>query len=1337
MDAPSTSTAATTANSASAQKPKIDPLQLLKCLSILLNPRGGIRGETEVQRVKGLMAKYSKKLVSKCIYLNILQATDLPLIDLFYEEGGWELVGVWLQEAVNAKNWPLATQVLSLLESSPMTVARLKRNTTPKLVKELSKDSSSPGVQVVAKHLVLKWMEVVRQGDGVATAAGVGLDSSINTSADEDSVETPTQQAEIPTTQQAEIPTTRQAEIPTTQQAEIPNEQTSMDVDGVAEEGTHTATAESSQGEGGYGSSSLSCQDESSSTSTESDITPAPTTPIRITIRSGSQVLAKVSSQRLSQDSTDSDDNKPLSIIKQEAEKARSSTPVSGGAISNENSSTTSVGSLETGDDTSGNTTAAAAGSLEAGNAASENIESTSGSNVNSVIVNTSAVTVSSTVPSTESTTTTTTTSAIHTIVTFTGSLAANNPPVAKSLPASTQSNTTSPLPDTKDQDSPVTEKKSDMNGVSDDTKVESVTSKGANKVDSGNKSEGKSETKSEVKSEKVKKSDSSKDKAKDKHRDKDKEREKDRKSRDHDRKKDKDKSKNSKTSGSSSSSSSSSSKSDKDRVKSSKDHDRSKSDKHRSSSTKDKDRRDKDRSKSSRDKRSGSTDKDKHREKERDKDKERREDKKKKEQENEDKATLEKIKPLSADGLAKIPRKQAPASFLDALGSADVDLQEAKKPTVKTYKSRGFRNTGLLDEPTKLPGVAGKKASEKKPAAGVSLAGGMKRTSPLDDLAATPPDKRTRSSVSSLPLNADKPGGVKLISPKRPSLSDDGGFMAALTAAGTETRKKVTRKRKSSESDPKGEVKEEEGGSPSASPAKIEDKSVILSPTSVRPTFNFYQETLKDYDDEDEDAKSENDVAEKTEGSEEMEVGDTEAENEDSDKQNENQEEDVEMKNEGAEDDPRTINMDVDESEAKDEYVQPGGGEGGGDGSDGDAAGKEAEIPHAPAVPAPAQEDYEKVEVTFSLPNPSIRSVLVYHRPATRKKKAVKWKTEDDLKEVFYFELDETERVNVNSIKFNELMVMEKQREREAMGKGRALHGNMGLLGGSISSFGGMGNAGDEHMMGGLGMQHNMTNVQEFMRWSLLPVMLTGQPNISPGCRSQERVIQAARESSTMAAFFHPAMLPDSPREPDPELVVRVEPKEVPLLDISGQDNIHDHRNKLWPEPVINEPMNYGYGGMGAMGNMGGMSGGSSAGGGSHWVIGGPPSGGFAGGPMYGGPGGPGGLNGPGGYGGPGHGNFGGDMGGGMDGPSWGGPGPDFPNPNMMMGSGGPGMMMGARPNMAPRGMMSNMGMGGPRFRGRGGWGGPRSGPPACKHFMNGHCRHGKNCKFLHLKQY
>ncbi|XP_042226076.1 serine/threonine-protein phosphatase 1 regulatory subunit 10-like isoform X2 [Homarus americanus] len=1283
MDTPSTSTT-TPATTTNNQKPKIDPLQLLKCLSILLNPRGGIRGETEVQRVKGLMAKYSKKLVSKCIYLNILQATDIPLLDLFYEEGGWELVGLWLQEAVNSKNWPLATQVLNLLETSPMTVARLKRNTTPKLVKELSKESTSPGVQLAAKQLVLKWMEVVRQGDGVATAAGVGLANYVVNSADEDSVEAPGPQAETP-----KEPTAK-----------------SSNGTGEAEVAAPQAAADSSQGEGGDGSSSLSCQDESSNTSTESDNTPLPTTPIRITIRSGSQVLAKVSSQRHSQDSTDSDDNKPLSVIKQEVAKARTAATVVTTGVGHEDKNDTAVEPMDTGDNTN------VAAPVETDGSGSGKSQVPVFVSVSSAVISTAATTTTTTLttttlPATESVSATKA-PAVHTIVTFTGSLAASAVPVA-----SQGGITPSPPSDAKPQSAPETENKGNAtNGTNAGNKTESVSSLSTDEVDSCDKSEDKSEVKSDVKNEKDKKNDSSKYKDKNK----DKDRERDKKLRESDKKKDKDRNHK----GRSSSMSSNSSKCDRERDKSSKDHSKSRSNRHRRSDSRDKDRKDRDRSKSSKDKKSSSRDKDRHKDKDKDKDK--REDKKKKEQENEDKATLEKVKPLSVDGLAKIPRKSTPASFLDALGSADVDLQESKKPSVKTYKSRGFRNTGLLDEPTKLPGVAGKKPS----GTGTGPNSGMKRTTPLEDLASTPPDKRVRSSVSSLPLSTDKPGGVKLISPKRPSLSDDGGFMAALTAAGPETRKKVTRKRKSSESDPKDpksevkeeDKKEEDATSPASSPTKAEDKSVMLSPTSVRPTFNFYQETLKDDDDEDK-TKAESNDAEKTEGEEAMEAKNGEEGSEENHQQSESQDGDVEMKEEGNGDDLNATQMELEETM------------------------KDDDIPRAPAVPAPAHEDYEKVEVTFSSPNPeSIRSVLVYHRPVNRKKKSVKWKTEDDLKEVFLFELDETERVNVNTIKFNELMVMEKQREREAMGKSRVLPGHVGALGG------GMNNAmGDEHMMGNMSIHPNHINVQEYMRWSLLPVNLTGQPNITPGCRSQERVIQATRESSTMAAFFHPAMLPDTPREPDPELVVRAEPKEVPLHDVSGQDNMHDHRNKLWPEPIINDPMNYGYGGIGSMGNMGGMSGGGggvssgsgSSGGGSHWVIGGPPSGGFAAAPMYGGHAGPGvGPTGPGGYGGPGHGNYGGDMGGGMDGPGWGGPGPDYSGQNMMMGSGGQGMMMGPRPNMGPRGMMPNVGMGGgPRFRGRGGGWGPRGTPPPCKHFMNGHCRHGKNCKFLHAKQY
>lgn len=98
-------------------------------------------------------------------------------------------------------------------------------------------------------------------------------------------------------------------------------------------------------------------------------------------------------------------------------------------------------------------------------------------------------------------------------------------------------------------------------------------------------------------------------------------------------------------------------------------------------------------------------------------------------------------------------------------------------------------------------------------------------------------------------------------------------------------------------------------------------------------------------------------------------------------------------------------------------------------------------------------------------------------------------------------------------------MMTLDKQREREAMGKNRSL--GLGMSPMLMNSMGG--GMGDPHMMGGMGMYHN--NVQEYMRWSLLPIMPVGQPNVNPGCRSQERHVQAARESTTIAAFYHPAM--------------------------------------------------------------------------------------------------------------------------------------------------------------------------------------------------------------------
>lgn len=95
------------------------------------------------------MAKYSKKLVSKCIYIQILKSTDTELLGKFMGVGGWLLTHMWLNDAIKAANWPLVQEILELLLLCPVDVQRLRSNTAPKLVKGLSKDGGNEGRSIL------------------------------------------------------------------------------------------------------------------------------------------------------------------------------------------------------------------------------------------------------------------------------------------------------------------------------------------------------------------------------------------------------------------------------------------------------------------------------------------------------------------------------------------------------------------------------------------------------------------------------------------------------------------------------------------------------------------------------------------------------------------------------------------------------------------------------------------------------------------------------------------------------------------------------------------------------------------------------------------------------------------------------------------------------------------------------------------------------------------------------------------------------------------------------------------------------------------------------------
>lgn len=169
------------------------------------------------------------------------------------------------------------------------------------------------------------------------------------------------------------------------------------------------------------------------------------------------------------------------------------------------------------------------------------------------------------------------------------------------------------------------------------------------------------------------------------------------------------------------------------------------------------------------------------------------------------------------------------------------------------------------------------------------------------------------------------------------------------------------------------------------------------------------------------------------------------------------------------------------------------------------------------------------------------IRGVLVYHK---RKgpKKSVKWRQESELEEIQYFELDETERVNVTKT-FMDMKQMEHVGEREALQMSRKLP--------------------NEDLM------------DERIPWKvLIPIDLPAALAES-GKKSLEKDIQFAREKVILQAlYFNRSMLPDSAAEPDPETHQMTDPVIIPLDDVTGNpDSINDFQGTPWPEPKGSPP--------------------------------------------------------------------------------------------------------------------------------------------------------------------
>lgn len=161
---------------------------------------------------------------------------------------------------------------------------------------------------------------------------------------------------------------------------------------------------------------------------------------------------------------------------------------------------------------------------------------------------------------------------------------------------------------------------------------------------------------------------------------------------------------------------------------------------------------------------------------------------------------------------------------------------------------------------------------------------------------------------------------------------------------------------------------------------------------------------------------------------------------------------------------------------------------------------------------------------------------VLVSPNMPRRKKRPIRWRPDEELTEIRFFELDETERTNVTKTSFTEQKQMEHTNEKNAFQLGRK-------------------------------MQSDDTMAEQ-TTWRSLIIVDNVPDNVNFGCKSREAKIQADREKTVLQEIFFRHSINDSPHEPDHEVYEHVEPQIIPLEDITGNDSITNFTDIQWPQP-------------------------------------------------------------------------------------------------------------------------------------------------------------------------
>ena len=160
---------------------------------------------------------------------------------------------------------------------------------------------------------------------------------------------------------------------------------------------------------------------------------------------------------------------------------------------------------------------------------------------------------------------------------------------------------------------------------------------------------------------------------------------------------------------------------------------------------------------------------------------------------------------------------------------------------------------------------------------------------------------------------------------------------------------------------------------------------------------------------------------------------------------------------------------------------------------------------------------------------------VLVDPNMPRRKKRPIRWRPEEDLTEIRFFELDETERANVTKT-FTEQKQIEHGEERSAFKLGQRL-------------------ATEDTMV-------------EQTKWRPL-ILVDNLVLIDYGSKSREMIIQAEREKNVLQELYLGTTLNESPKEPDHESYEHVEAQIIPQEDVTGNpDSVTNFTDIPWPTP-------------------------------------------------------------------------------------------------------------------------------------------------------------------------